>query len=109
MENAIRLGALAIVPLETYLKKIMTRKGDRRHVRSKDTIKTEGLKPWKASDSTTGVTRRTFPTFRVNEDDLNAINEYCETEGIERSVLMRRLIAEFIQSINKQQEDDHGT
>ena len=83
----------------------MTRKGDRRHVRSKDTIKTEGLKPWKASDSTTGVTRRTFPTFRANEDDLNAINEYCETEGIERSVLMRRLIREFLESIEEKTDE----
>lgn len=76
-------------------------KNDRRHVRTKETINTEGIKPWQAPDTTTGVTRKLFPTFRVNEDDLNAINAYCEAEGIERSVLMRRLVREFLESLSQ--------
>lgn len=76
-------------------------KNDRRRERARETINTEGIKPWQAPDSITGVTRRLFPTFRVDDDDLNEINAFCKAEGIKRSVFMRRLIREFLDSLKE--------
>lgn len=78
------------------------RKSHTRPNRTRDTIKTENLKTWKAEDSQEGVTRVTFPTFRVNQEDLEEINDYCDRAGESRPVLMRRLIREFLDSQKKQ-------
>lgn len=72
---------------------------DRRSDRTSKTIDKTGLRPWQASDSTLGVTRPNFPSFRVDPEDLNGINDYCNREGIARSVLMRHLIKNFLTSI----------
>lgn len=76
-------------------------KNDRRRHRKRETINTKGLKPWQAKDTQPGVIRSLFPTFRVDQSDLNEINDYCKAEGIERSILMRRLIRDFLESLRQ--------
>jgi Ribbon-helix-helix protein, copG family len=79
----------------------MTSKNDRKRTRPKETINTEGLKTWKAPDTKKGVTRSLFPTFRIDKEDLDAINEHCERDGIDRSVLMRSIVKQFLESLKK--------
>lgn len=77
------------------------RKKHERPNRSKDTVNAENLKTWKAEDSSEGITRVNFPTFRVDPEALEAINQYCKESGEGRAVLMRRLIREFLEARNQ--------
>lgn len=77
------------------------KKSVKKRDRAPETINKEGLTSWQASDSKPGITRSKFPTFRVDPEDLEAINDHCESEGVERSVLMRQLIKTFLQSLKE--------
>ena len=58
---------------------------------------TAGIKPWLAADSTPGIERVLFPTFRVDAEDLAAINRCAENDGVTRTVLIRKIIKEFLE------------
>jgi hypothetical protein len=73
------------------------RKPHNRASRIGQSTNTDGLTTWKAPDSKDGVTRVVFPSFRVDPDDLAGVNAYCDRTGEQRSVLMRRLIREFLE------------
>lgn len=71
----------------------MQKKHDRRSDRNPETINMSGLR--RASDSKVGVKRVNFPSFRVDPEDLDLINSYCQERGIDRAVLMRQIISGF--------------
>jgi Ribbon-helix-helix protein, copG family len=82
-----------------------TMRAKRQKKRAKKTIKTplseRKFNPNYAEDTQLGVSRVVFPTFRVDEDDLGLINQIAEKTGVDRSVLMRSIIRQFIQKNNE--------
>ena len=69
-----------------------------RKKRAPNTINTAGLTPhqYKSEDSVDGESFVICPTFRLEPESLADLNAIAGAEGIARSVLLRRIVNQFL-------------